>query len=180
MSAPATPRLVATCAAPVAALATAFAWAALRGAAAATTVAPPVLPNANTWLPRQQAELRVLDKIGAQASPLVLAVGHAAAFHSLTLTLKACVVHPPELPADAAAFLDITDSHEGAPGFHGWMFSGEPQLGMLENPLYDVLLLSCQGAPAPPAGPAPELALPGSAAPASSVPPAAVPPRQPG
>ena len=120
--------------------------------ARAAEIVPPSLPDPNTWVPRQQAELRVLDKVGAQATPLVLKVGRGAAFHSLTVTLQACVVRPPELPPDAAAFLDIVDSHEGAPGFHGWMFSGEPGLGMLENPLYDVHLLSCQGgsnAPAP-------------------------------
>lgn len=121
-------------------------------ARAATTVAPPTLPDPDTWLPRQAAELRVLDKIGAQATPLVLAVGQGAGFHSLTVTLRACAVRPPELPPDSAAFLDIVDSHEGEPGFHGWMFSGEPQIAMLENPLYDVHLLSCR-TETPPATP---------------------------
>lgn len=120
------------------------------GARAAETVAPPVLPDPGTWLPRQAAELRVLDKVSAQAIPLVLAVGQGAGFHSLSVTVRACAVRPPELPPDSAAFLDIVDSHEGQPGFHGWMFSGEPQVAMLENPLYDVHLLSCRAdAPAP-------------------------------
>ncbi len=117
---------------------------------AAEVVAPPVLPDPGTWLPRPVAELRVLDKVGAGATPMVLSVGQAAPFHSLTVTLRACAVRPPELPPDSAAFLDITDSHEGQPGFHGWMFSGEPQIAMLENPLYDVHLMSCRAEPAAP------------------------------
>lgn len=134
--------------------------AALPRAHAAETVAPPVLPDPDTWLPRPVAELRVLDKVGAQATPMVLTVGQGAAFHSLTVTLRACAVRPPELPPDSAAFLDITDSHEGQPGFHGWMFSGEPQIAMLESPLYDVHLMSCRAdpaaAPTPPPGHAPK------------------------
>ena len=124
---------------------------AVPSARAAQTVAPPVLPDPDTWLPRPAAELRVLDKVGAQATPVVLTVGQGSTYHSLTVTLRACAVRPPELPPDSAAFLDIVDSHDGAPGFHGWMFSAEPQIAMLENPLYDVHLLSCHGdaAPAP-------------------------------
>ena len=120
-------------------------------ARAAQTVAPPTLPDPDTWLARPVAELRVLDKVGAQATPVVLTVGQVSTYHSLTVTLRACAVRPPELPPDSAAFLDIVDSHDGQPGFHGWMFAGEPQIAMLENPLYDVHLLSCRGdaAPAP-------------------------------
>ena len=130
--------------------------AAVPCARAAQTVAPPVLPDPGTWVARPVAELRVLDKVGAQATPLVLTVGQGSTVHSLTVTLRACAVRPPELPPDSAAFLDIVDSHEGQPGFHGWMFAGEPQVAMLENPLYDVQLLSCRGAPAgSPADPAP-------------------------
>ncbi len=121
----------------------------------AETVKPPSLPDPDTWLARPGAELRVLDKVGAQAAPVLLTVGQGSTFHSLIVTLRACAVRPPELPPDSAAFLDIVDSHEGGPGFHGWMFSGEPQIAMLENPLYDVHLLSCRGAaPAPVGAPA--------------------------
>ena len=121
---------------------------------ASETVAPPVLPDPGAWLPRKDADLRLLDKVGAQATPLLLVVGQSSVFHSLSITLRACVTRPPELPPDSAAFLDIVDSHEGQPGFHGWMFSGEPQVAMLENPLYDIHLLSCRAdAPPPPATP---------------------------
>ncbi len=124
-------------------------------AQAAQTVAPPTLPDPDTWLARPVAELRVLDKVGAQATPVVLTIGQGSTYHSLTVTLRACAVRPPELPPDSAAFLDIVDSHEGEPGFHGWMFSGEPQVAMLENPLYDVHLLSCRDAAPAPAAPPP-------------------------
>lgn len=127
-------------------------------ARAAQTVAPPTLPDPDTWLARPVAELRVLDKVGAQATPVVLTVGQGSTYHSLTVTLRACAVRPPELPPDSAAFLDIVDSHDGQPGFHGWMFAGEPQIAMLENPLYDVHLLSCRGDTASALGVAPSAA----------------------
>ncbi len=156
---PAAPRALAA----VVALALLSAATPVRPARAAETVAPPHLPDPDTWLPRQTAELRVLDKVAAQATPLVLAVGQGAGFHSLTVTVRACAVRPPELPPDSAAFLDIVDSHEGEPGFHGWMFSGEPQIAMLENPLYDVHLLSCRTDATPSNGAPPAAAAPGHA-----------------
>ena len=49
------------------------------------------------------------------------------------------------MPADAAAFLDITDSNPGMPGFHGWMLADEPAVSMLQHPVYDVRLAGCAG-----------------------------------
>jgi hypothetical protein len=58
--------------------------------------------------------------------------------------VQSCFVRPPDQPQDAAAFLTITDSHAGEPGFRGWMFAASPAVSMLEHPIYDVRLLGCR------------------------------------
>jgi hypothetical protein len=110
----------------------------LAASTPATSQSPP-----NTWVTRTTADIQVLDKVNAHATTLTLKVGQAADNASLSISLRACEVRPPDLPQDSAAFLDIADHRPGAPGFHGWMFAKEPSLSMLENPIYDVRLVSC-------------------------------------
>jgi hypothetical protein len=109
-------------------------------APATPTPAPP-LPN--VWLPKPVAELMALDKVTARATPISVRVGQSASFGSLTIAVRACAVRPPDQPADATAFLDITDSHPGASAFHGWMLVSAPEVSMLEHPIYDVRVAGC-------------------------------------
>ena len=97
----------------------------------------------DTWLKRDTAELLILDKVNAKAVPLTLKVGQAADNASMSIALRACVVRPPDLPQDAAAYFDIDDSRAGAPGFHGWMLANEPAVSMLQHPIYDIRLVAC-------------------------------------
>ena len=103
----------------------------------------PALSPPETWLPRTVADIQVLDKVNAQSGTLTLKVGQVAENASLSITLRGCAVRPQDLPQDATAYLDITDSRKGAPGFHGWIFVNEPGLSMLEHPIYDLRLLAC-------------------------------------
>ena len=103
--------------------------------------APPSTPD--TWLPRDTADLIVLDKVNAKSTPLTLKVGQAADNQSLSIALRACVARPPDLPKDSAAYFDITDSRPGAPGFHGWILADEPSVSMFQHPIYDVRLVAC-------------------------------------
>ena len=89
------------------------------------------------------AVLRVLDKINAISKELTVPDGQTGTYGSLSITVKACAVRPPDVAADATAFLVITDSHQGAPGFNGWMFHDDPSLSMLQSPLYDVRVEGC-------------------------------------
>ena len=50
--------------------------------------------------------LQVLDKVNAQTTTLTVKVGQAGTYGSLTIAVQACVIRPPTLPQDAAAFLD--------------------------------------------------------------------------
>jgi len=114
----------------------------------APAVAPPARPPAtverpNVWLPATVAKLQTLDKVNAQATELTIKVGQSATFGSLTITVKACNVRPPDQPADAAVYLDVTDSHPDSPGFDGWILRDEPSVSMMEHPIYDLRVTGC-------------------------------------
>lgn len=100
-------------------------------------------PPPNPWLPQETVTLQALDKINAQSKLLTIKVGGSAQFGSLTIQVKACVIRPPDQPADAAAFLIVTDSHAETPGFNGWMIRSDPSLSMLQHPLYDLRVVGC-------------------------------------
>jgi hypothetical protein len=121
---------------------------ALTAPAAAQPAAPsvpavPAGPAAPAWVPRGGAELQALDKVNARSRRLTLRDGQSAQYGSLTITVQACDVRPPDQPADAAAFLVVTDQHQGGPGFEGWMVRSDPAASMLEHPIYDVRVLGC-------------------------------------
>jgi hypothetical protein len=108
-----------------------------------TKLQPPDLSPPDSWQPRTKATLRVMNKIDSTVQTLSVPVGGSVNFQSLTIRLSGCYVRPPDLPADAAAHLTITDSRPGQPGFDAWMLQNEPALNMLEHPVYDVQLAGC-------------------------------------
>ena len=93
---------------------------------------------------RLKAVLQALDKVNARSQTFSVKVGASAHFGSLTIAVRSCVVRPPDQPADAAAFLDVTDATAGAPAFHGWMFQSDPAVSMLQHPIYDLRVLGCR------------------------------------
>ncbi|MBW4093230.1 MAG: DUF2155 domain-containing protein [Proteobacteria bacterium] len=96
-------------------------------------------------MPRPTAVLQVLNKETAAAHTLTVPVGQAAKVGPLTITVRACVVRPPTMPGDAAAFLAIADTAaKDEPPFQGWSLRNEPFLSMYQNPLYDVRVLGCR------------------------------------
>ena len=109
----------------------------------ADPVTPPDISPPDTWQPRQSGTLRLLNKLDSTTSTLTLHVGETRRVESLSITLKACDVRPPDLPQDAAAQLTVADSREGAPGFDGWVLANEPAAAMLEHPVYDIRLAGC-------------------------------------
>ncbi len=120
----------------------------VRTALAALLLAAPAwgqgVPAAGTWLPRSTAELRVLDKVRAQATPLTVKTGASGTSGSLTITVRGCFVRPADQPAESAAFLDIQDSRPTGTGFQGWMLAGAPALNQMQHPIYDVRVVACR------------------------------------
>jgi hypothetical protein len=110
--------------------------------------APPATPPAtverpNIWMPAAAAKLQALDKVNAQTSELTIKVGQSATFGSLTITVKSCMIRPSDQPADAAAYLDVTDSHPDSPNFDGWLLEDEPSVSMMQHPIYDLRVTGC-------------------------------------
>jgi len=101
------------------------------------------LPRSNVWVPAGVARFQALDKVNAQTTTLTVKVGQSATFGSLTIVVKACMVRPPDQAADAAAFIDVTDSHPDSPSFNGWLLGQEPSASMMEHPIYDIRVTGC-------------------------------------
>ncbi len=121
--------------------------AALAAAPLFLAAAPARDAAAQDWVPRQGAELQVLDKVTARVSVLHANVGQAAQYGTLTIAVRACNARPPDEVPDAAAFLEMTDSRRAAGAqqvFRGWMFANAPGVSMLEHPVYDVRVLDCR------------------------------------
>lgn len=106
---------------------------------------PPAMPYPNLWVPRPLGDVQLLDKVNATVKSVTLKLGDSVSFGSLVVTLRTCVSRPTDQPQDSAAFLDIADNRKGQPGFKGWMFASEPEVSMMEDPIYDVRLNSCHG-----------------------------------
>jgi len=113
--------------------------------AAPTLAAPNMtpLPRSNAWVPSGTAKLQALDKVNAQTTTLTVKVGQSTTFGSLTIAVKACMVRPPDQPADAATYIDVTDSHPDSPSFNGWLLQQEPSASMMEHPIYDIRVDGC-------------------------------------
>ena len=97
----------------------------------------------NVWVPATAAKLQALDKVDAQASDLTIKVGQSATFGSLTITVKSCIVRPTGQPSDAAAYLNVTDSHPDTAGFDGWLLRDEPSVSMMQSAIYDLRVTGC-------------------------------------
>lgn len=110
---------------------------------AAEEVKPPDLSPPDTWLPVQQGSIRIMNKIDSTVQTVPLKVGQTATYQSLSVTLTGCFVRPQDLPADAAARLQIVDHRPDSPAFNGWMLKREPSLNLYEHPVYDVQLAGC-------------------------------------
>jgi hypothetical protein len=110
-------------------------------APAAPSIAP-VAPVQAEWLPQGTAELRAIDKVMARTTTLTAKPGETLRFGPLSVTVRGCVVRPPDKAPDAAGYLEITEA--GKPLFRGWMIASQPQLSLVEHATHDVRLFACR------------------------------------
>ncbi len=97
------------------------------------------------WVPKGIADLILLDKVRAQPTAVSVKVGEDAAFGSMSIHVRACVARPPDQPADATAFLEVSDPRSGRKDmFRGWIFANTPAVSQVEDPVYDVRLAGCR------------------------------------
>ena len=106
--------------------------------------------QATGWLSSEQAFLQTLDKITARIATVPITLNQPFQFGTLEIELKHCAFTPPEVPPEAAAFLEIRDvgfvdneESDKITVFSGWMFASSPSVSSLEHPVYDVTLLAC-------------------------------------
>lgn len=114
----------------------------------APTPAPEVLESQPIY---QNATLQMLNKVTTRISKLPVAVTKAAHFGTLEISLERCWKAPAtEQPENAALLTVIERKPDEAPKmiFHGWMFGSSPSLSGLEHPVYDLIVVSCDGKPA--------------------------------
>ena len=98
----------------------------------------------DSWVARGTAEIIMLDKLRAQPMTLTVKVGQSGTFGTLAISVRSCFVRPPDLPQNAAAFLEITDSRGSAPVFRGWVLANTPSVSQFEHPVYDLRLAACK------------------------------------
>ena len=118
-----------------------------RPAPAPPQPATPPVPAPEAWLARPIVVLVGLDKVSARTTTLSGPVGQELTFGTLTVLPRACVTRPPNAAADAAAFLEITDTRLNTRPFSAWMLLSEPAVSIFEHPVYDIRLVGCRAAP---------------------------------
>ena len=120
--------------------------------------------HAATFVQKDKATLRALDKITGRSTDIDVKVGEPIVFGSLKVELKVCYQTPPEEAPESAAFLKIastqpvavetmeaaldaddveTVSEENPELFSGWMYASSPGLSALEHPVYDIWVIRC-------------------------------------
>ncbi len=120
--------------------------------------------HAATFVKKDRATLRALDKITGRSTDIEVKVGEPVVFGSLKVELKVCYQTPPEEAPESAAFLKIastqpvavetmeaavdaedvvTVSEDNPELFSGWMYASSPGLSALEHPVYDIWVIRC-------------------------------------
>ncbi len=101
------------------------------------TAAPP------DWTPKSTADLIILDKIYGTTDHVTAALGKPFTVRTLQITVLACYVRPPNVPPDAAVFLQVVDHRpDPPPPFYGWL-RAEPGLSGLTDPVTDIAVGEC-------------------------------------
>lgn len=92
------------------------------------------------------ATLRGLDKVTGQTQDFDLAAGQVVEFGRLEVRLGECRYPAADPSSDAYAELTILDRRANSTVFSGWMIASSPALSALDDPRYDVWVMSCDNA----------------------------------
>jgi len=96
-----------------------------------------------------------LDKVSGRVNTFEGGIGEVMTFGNLQIVARTCVMHPPEEKPENAAFLEISVLEPKAKPvsiFSGWMFSSNPAIAAMEDPVYDVWVLRCENSKASKSG----------------------------
>jgi hypothetical protein len=100
-----------------------------------------IFPVFGATIPTDTVILQGMDKVTGRVKELSLPVGSSIDFGELTITVDKCLTKTPEETPENAAFLRIVQADKEL--FSGWMFSSNPAISAMEDPVYDVWVVSC-------------------------------------
>ena len=99
--------------------------------------------SAYSYIERSTAVLRVLNKAAGKAQTVRVPVGYSVEFEKLTIAARACKQTDPFDAENYFSFIEIYIPDQKQI-FGGWMNRNEPGKNPLENPDYDVWLVTCE------------------------------------
>ncbi|MFD1883338.1 DUF2155 domain-containing protein [Paracoccus pacificus] len=115
-----------------------------ENSAPATEALPEVTPQGPDAAAGRFAMLRGLDRLTGLTEDLPVQVGQTVDFGRLAVRLDECRFPAQNPNSDAYALLSIADKEKGTPSFQGWMIASSPALSALDDPRYDVWVISCK------------------------------------
>ena len=99
-----------------------------------------------TDLSMNTAVLRGLDKVTGRMQTFEIPVGGVGQFGKTFIVPESCFTRPPEESPENSAFLYVYEKSlkgENIELFKGWMFSSNPALSSMEDPVYDIWVVAC-------------------------------------
>ncbi|MDS9468318.1 DUF2155 domain-containing protein [Paracoccus sp. MBLB3053] len=89
------------------------------------------------------ALLRGLDKVTGQTIDFEMETGQASTFGRLELRLSECRYPAADPTSDSYAEVTVTDQRANRIVFSGWLIASSPALSAVDDPRYDVWVMSC-------------------------------------
>jgi hypothetical protein len=114
----------------------------VAGGGGAAAASPTVAAQGNSG-DATNAKVRVLDKNTNRTTVVDVAAGKTAVAPGVSISMRRCVKDVQGVPGQDVAWLDVIETNGNAPVYSGWMFNFYPDVAALENPRYEVRLVSC-------------------------------------
>lgn len=99
--------------------------------------------NADAYIQRNTAIVRVMNKAAGKAQTVIAPVGKTTNLEKLSILIRDCKQTDPFQAENFFAFAEISKAAEGKI-FSGWMNRNEPGNNPVQHPDYDVWLVKCE------------------------------------
>ena len=99
--------------------------------------------NAFSYIEKQNAVVRIMDKVAGKTQMVSLPVGKDVSHNNLNLVARSCKQSDPFDAENYFVFIEIYTKSDGRI-FSGWMNRNEPGQNPLQDDVYDVWLEKCE------------------------------------
>ncbi len=99
--------------------------------------------NANAFIEKNNATVRIMNKAAGQVQTITLPVGVATDFEKLNITIQTCKQTDAFEPLDFWMFAQVAKNSDGEI-FSGWMNRNDPGDNPLQDADYDLWLIKCE------------------------------------